>query len=97
MTSRKLKIANTNIVNVPEGGDSILKPDGSLVKKGSVDAVTGEVYSLKEDSIVIAGSKSSLKRMNLLERNIIVLAKKQSKLEEKLDKIIKLLEDKNET
>lgn len=95
MASRKLQIEKGVTVDIPDGGEYILTSDTTLVKKGSVDSITGEVYSVKEDSIVIAGSKSSLKRMNLLERNILVLARKQSNLEEKLDKIITLLEDRN--
>ena len=94
MSSRKLKIDNSLTIEIPEGGEFIFTHDNTVVKKGAIDESTGQPYQMTDDTIVIAGSKSSLKRMNLLERNVLVLAKKQNQTEEKLDQIIKVLEDK---
>lgn len=94
MSSRKIKIDNSLTIEIPEGGEFIFTDDGKVVKKGTIDPFTGEPYVITDDTILIAGSKSSLKRMNLIERNVLVLAKKQSAIESKLDKIINLLEGK---
>ena len=94
MSSRKLKIDNSLTIEIPTGGEFIFTPKNTIVKKGDVDPETNQPYNVTEETILIAGSKSSLKRLNLLERNILVLAKKQNQIEEKLDQIIKLLEDK---
>lgn len=96
MTSRKIKIDSQTTLEIPEGGEHIFTSEGEIIRKGTVDEKTGFVYSVTGDTILMAGSKSSLKRMNLLERNILVLAKKQNQMEEKLEKIIQLLENKND-
>lgn len=94
MSSRKLKIDNTLTIEIPEGGEFIFTEDGQVVKKGTINTTTGQPYAVNDDTILLAGSKSSLKRMNLIERNVLVLAKKQNEIQNKLDKIINLLEDK---
>lgn len=96
MSSRKLKIDNSTTIEIPSDGEHVFTETGNIVRKGEFDEKTGVKYDLDGETILFAGSKSSLKRLNLLERNIVVLARKQNRIESKLDKILNMLEEKND-